>query len=138
MAFVYPGIGRETSSRRRKNVLVESGVARILHLSQRHSDTGSEREEEPASTGAGSGELALLNAQHRQLWESAKMATHFYCAADCDPLGRKGFCSMKLSLGRRSGSVSKQCDLLHKPSAGVSPTVFGAETSALRRSPKPF
>ena len=46
------------------------------------------------------------------------MATHFYCQADSDPIGRRGFCPLKL-MGARTQSASKQLEVLHKPAASA-------------------
>jgi hypothetical protein len=66
------------------------------------------------------------------------MATHFYSAANCDPLGQKGFRSVTLSLGRRSASVSQQFAVLQTGSAGgqAAASVAG-DAAALRKPIKP-
>ena len=51
------------------------------------------------------------------------MASHYYCATDCDPLGRNELRSKKLLLGSRLGFALVQADKLLKQSEGVSPTV---------------
>jgi hypothetical protein len=63
------------------------------------------------------------------------MATHFYCATDCDLFKRNDFRSSKSMMGSRLGSALIQPHDLLEQSEGVSPvTSERGETPTLGRS----